>query len=86
MGKGAQGESNGVTVKRQLEEFTWDVVKEKNTREEKWLVIDGEVYNITRWVNRHPGGPKVIGHYAGQDATVSNEFKVCWTVICFKKM
>ncbi|XP_055869418.1 acyl-CoA 6-desaturase-like isoform X2 [Biomphalaria glabrata] len=69
MGKGAQGESNGLIVKSKLEEFTWDVIKEKNTREEKWIVIEGEVYNITNWARRHPGGPKVISHYAGQDAT-----------------
>ncbi|KAH9524057.1 Acyl-CoA 6-desaturase [Bulinus truncatus] len=69
MGKGAQGESNGLIVKSKLEEFTWDVIKEKTTRDEKWLVIDGEVYNITNWSRKHPGGPKVITHYAGQDAT-----------------
>jgi fatty acid desaturase 2 (delta-6 desaturase) len=69
MGKGGQGESNGVEVKRQLPEYTWDDVKNKTTNENKWLVIDGQVYNITNWARKHPGGPKVIGHYAGQDAT-----------------
>uniref|UniRef100_A0A0B7AC53 Cytochrome b5 heme-binding domain-containing protein n=1 Tax=Arion vulgaris TaxID=1028688 RepID=A0A0B7AC53_9EUPU len=69
MGKGGQGESNGVEVKTQLPEYTWDDVKDKTTQENKWLVIDGQVYNITNWSKRHPGGPKVIGHYAGQDAT-----------------
>ncbi|XP_005090573.1 acyl-CoA (8-3)-desaturase isoform X1 [Aplysia californica] len=70
MGKGAQGEANGsVDVSRPLKEFTWDEVREKTTKECRWLVIDGEVYNITSWARRHPGGTKVIGHYAGQDAT-----------------
>ena len=43
-------------------------------KDDKWLVIDNEVYDITRWSLRHPGGSKVISHYAGQDASVS---RVC---------
>uniref|UniRef100_A0A3Q3ITL7 Cytochrome b5 heme-binding domain-containing protein n=1 Tax=Monopterus albus TaxID=43700 RepID=A0A3Q3ITL7_MONAL len=34
-----------------------------------WLVIDRKVYNITQWAKRHPGGFRVISHYAGEDAT-----------------
>lgn len=71
MGKGSQGDSNGVDVKRQLPEYTWDDIKDKTTNESKWLVLDGQVYNVTSWCRRHPGGSKVISHYAGQDATVS---------------
>jgi fatty acid desaturase 2 (delta-6 desaturase) len=40
-------------------------------KDDKWLVMDGQVYNITNWVGKHPGGSRVISHYAGQDATVS---------------
>ena len=36
---------------------------------DRWLVIDRKVYNITKWSSRHPGGQRVIGHYAGEDAT-----------------
>ncbi|KFU85038.1 Fatty acid desaturase 2, partial [Chaetura pelagica] len=31
--------------------------------------IEREVYNITKWANRHPGGHRVISHCAGEDAT-----------------
>ncbi|NXI24933.1 FADS1 desaturase, partial [Sterrhoptilus dennistouni] len=34
-----------------------------------WLVIDRKVYDVTQFSRRHPGGSRVIGHYAGQDAT-----------------
>jgi fatty acid desaturase 2 (delta-6 desaturase) len=69
MGKGGQGESNGVDVKRQLPEYTWDDIKDKTDNGNRWLVIEGQVYNATAWSRRHPGGSKVISHYAGQDAT-----------------
>ena len=64
MGKG----SNAVSVADQT--FTWEQVQEHDKRSDKWLVIDNEVYDITEWASRHPGGSKVISHYAGQDATV----------------
>ena len=36
-----------------------------------WIVLHGEVYNVTNWLKRHPGGARLIMHYAGEDATVS---------------
>lgn len=65
MGKGGKQE-------QQKAVFTWDEVAKHDKRDDRWLVIEGQVYNITNWARRHPGGSKVIGHYAGQDATVSN--------------
>jgi fatty acid desaturase 2 (delta-6 desaturase) len=51
--------------------YTWSEVQLHTKKDDKWLVMDGQVYNITNWVSKHPGGSKVISHYAGQDATVS---------------
>ncbi|NXB00494.1 FADS1 desaturase, partial [Cnemophilus loriae] len=36
-----------------------------------WLVIDRKVYDVSTFSKRHPGGSRVISHYAGQDATDS---------------
>nr|ARR97144.1 delta-5 fatty acid desaturase 2 protein [Haliotis discus discus] len=66
MGKGGQGTQNGIS---KVKDFSMDDVKHHDKRDDKWLVIQGEVYNITDWARRHPGGSKVISHYAGQDAT-----------------
>ncbi|XP_033728460.1 acyl-CoA 6-desaturase-like [Pecten maximus] len=60
MGRG--GKQGGDTL-------TWREVQGHNKPDDKWLVIDGQVYNITKWAGRHPGGSRVISHYAGQDAT-----------------
>lgn len=50
--------------------FSWDEVAQRSGREkERWLVIDRKVYNISEFTRRHPGGSRVISHYAGQDAT-----------------
>nr|AFC78255.1 fatty acid desaturase 1 variant 6 [Papio anubis] len=49
--------------------FTWDEVAQRSGCEERWLVIDRKVYDISEFTRRHPGGSRVISHYAGQDAT-----------------
>ncbi|GAB1607722.1 fatty acid desaturase 2-like isoform X1 [Argonauta hians] len=49
--------------------YSWEEIRKHNQKCDRWLVIDRQVYNITNWAQRHPGGSKVIGHYAGQDAT-----------------
>ena len=51
--------------------YTWDDVKKHVHRKDQWIVVDNEVYDISTWSRRHPGGSKIISHYAGQDATVS---------------
>uniref|UniRef100_A0ACB8G2B7 Fatty acid desaturase 1 n=1 Tax=Sphaerodactylus townsendi TaxID=933632 RepID=A0ACB8G2B7_9SAUR len=51
--------------------FTWDEIKRRSGKDpERWLVIDRKVYDISRFHKRHPGGSRVISHYAGQDATL----------------
>lgn len=40
-------------------------------REEKWVIIHNNVYNVTDFIRKHPGGSKILNGYAGLDATVS---------------
>lgn len=59
--------------------FTWDEVAQRSGRnKERWLVIERKVYNISDFTRRHPGGSRVISHYAGQDATVSAARRGHW--------
>ena len=38
------------------------------TRGDAWIVIRGRVYDVTRYVDLHPGGDAILRH-AGDDAT-----------------
>ncbi|CAM5119869.1 unnamed protein product [Eretmochelys imbricata] len=53
--------------------FTWEEIGLRTGRghpqQERWLVIDRKVYDISQFYRRHPGGARVISSYAGQDAT-----------------
>ena len=34
-----------------------------------WTIINGKVYDLTKWIDRHPGGPAVIEMICGKDGT-----------------
>jgi cytochrome b involved in lipid metabolism len=38
--------------------------------DDKWIVVDGLVYDVSRFHKIHPGGARIISHFAGQDASV----------------
>uniref|UniRef100_A0AAR2IYW1 Cytochrome b5 heme-binding domain-containing protein n=1 Tax=Pygocentrus nattereri TaxID=42514 RepID=A0AAR2IYW1_PYGNA len=49
--------------------YTWEEVQKHSQRGDQWVVIERKVYNVSNWVKRHPGGHRVITHYAGEDAS-----------------
>ncbi|KAF5383433.1 hypothetical protein D9757_006149 [Collybiopsis confluens] len=38
-----------------------------------WIIIKNQVYDVTEFLSRHPGGPSIILRYAGRDATSAYE-------------
>ncbi|XP_035437424.2 cytochrome b5 isoform X3 [Spodoptera frugiperda] len=53
--------------------LTAEEVKRHNTRKSVWMVIRNEVYDVTSFVDEHPGGEDPILDAAGQDATIAFE-------------
>ena len=42
--------------------YTMADVAKHNSQTDCWAAIDGDVYDLTQWISRHPGGPdKIIG-------------------------
>ncbi|KAF8420179.1 cytochrome b5 [Tirmania nivea] len=52
-----------------LKEFTYEEVSAHNSKKDLWVVIDGKVYDISAFVDEHPGGEEVLLDVAGQDST-----------------
>ena len=50
--------------------FTWKEVEAHATQPECWIVVHDGVYDLAKFKRKHPGGAKLLGHFAGQDATV----------------
>ena len=40
--------------------YTLDQVKANNTAANCWTIVDDNVYNLTTWINAHPGGSNAI--------------------------
>jgi predicted heme/steroid binding protein len=49
--------------------YTWQEVRRHNTATDCWIVIDGKVYNVSKWLKCHPGGALPLLHSAGQDCS-----------------
>ncbi len=55
--------------------YTWSEVGEHKSAESCWIVIGGLVYDVTTWLDKHPGGGNILLMSAGVDATdVFNAF------------
>ncbi|ONI26139.1 hypothetical protein PRUPE_1G006400 [Prunus persica] len=49
--------------------FTLAQVSEHNTPKDCWLIINGKVYDVTKFLEDHPGGDDVLLSATGKDAT-----------------
>uniref|UniRef100_A0A673J848 Cytochrome b5-like n=1 Tax=Sinocyclocheilus rhinocerous TaxID=307959 RepID=A0A673J848_9TELE len=79
------GEETEISVKRENQDtkdentdsgvkyYTREEVQAHNMSKDTWLIIHDKVYDITRFMEEHPGGEEVLLEQAGADATESFE-------------
>lgn len=63
-----QGE-NGQAVKY----YRLSEIEERNTFKSTWIIINYKVYDVTKFLEEHPGGEEVLREHGGGDATESFE-------------
>ena len=49
--------------------YTIEEVSEHNTKDSCWIVANNNVYDVTKFISRHPGGKFPILSKAGTDTT-----------------
>ncbi|KAL2217463.1 cytochrome b5-like heme/steroid binding domain-containing protein [Thermoascus aurantiacus ATCC 26904] len=54
-------------------EFTFQEVASHNTKKDLYVVIHDKVYDVSSFIDEHPGGEEVLLDVAGQDATEAFE-------------
>ncbi len=60
-----------VTPTASAPRFTMEQVRQHASSASCWTAIDGKVYDVTSWINRHPGGPERILSLCGTDGTAA---------------
>ncbi len=49
--------------------FTSAQVAQHKTKDDCWTIVRGNVYNVTSWISKHPGGSEAIIYMCGIDAS-----------------
>lgn len=59
---------DGKTLQRDRK-YTWEEIRNHNTATDCWIVIDGKVYDVSKWLKYHPGGILPLLYSAGEDCS-----------------
>ena len=49
--------------------YTYQEIAEHNSPKDTWIIIDNKVYDVSKFLDEHPGGDEIIYEQAGRDAT-----------------
>jgi len=58
---------------KELQKLTLADVKQHNSSKSAWVIIDDKVYDVTKFLDEHPGGEEVLLEQSGHDATEAFE-------------
>ncbi|KAN0028602.1 hypothetical protein ACTFIV_010448 [Dictyostelium citrinum] len=54
--------------------FSLEEIAMHNSLDSCWMIIHNKVYDITKYINRHPGGKNALLRFAGKDGTENVQF------------
>ncbi|XP_061884214.1 cytochrome b5 [Entelurus aequoreus] len=66
-------EEKSKSLEDDVEYYTLEDIRIHNMSHDTWLIIHDKVYDITSFLEEHPGGEEVLLEQAGSDATESFE-------------
>ncbi|KAA0723788.1 Cytochrome b5 [Triplophysa tibetana] len=66
-------DNNSTSDESSVQYYTRQEIQEHNVSGDAWLIIHEKVYDVTTFMEEHPGGEEVLLEQAGTDATESFE-------------
>lgn len=54
----------------EIKQISRDEIGKHNKKDDCWIILDGNVYDITTYLKYHPGSEDKILQYGGEDATL----------------
>ncbi len=67
----ASSATSGLSALVSTKSYSKSTVANHNRASDCWTIVDGNVYNLTKFVARHPGGRKRIIRMCGRDASAA---------------
>lgn len=61
-----------IAMEKELKIFTKEEVSVHNKEQDCWIILGTNVYDVSKFLDGHPGGQDILLMYAGQDCV--NEF------------
>ena len=61
-------QKGGKKTKKQKKMYTAAQVKQHNKKHDAWIIINKKVYDVTKWIDKHPGG-NIILKWIGKDGS-----------------
>lgn len=49
--------------------ISWEEIERHASRDSCWIVVNGKIYDVTNFIDEHPGGAKSLLRYGGKDGT-----------------
>jgi cytochrome b involved in lipid metabolism len=56
-------------VSPKLEKYTMEEIGKHCTRESAWIAIHADIYDVSKFLDEHPGGEEVLLEQAGKDGS-----------------
>ncbi|WJX80429.1 hypothetical protein P8452_63431 [Trifolium repens] len=53
--------------------YTFEEIAKHNNKKDCWIIVNGKVYDVTPFLDDHPGGDESLISSTGKDATVDFE-------------
>mmetsp|Transcript_33291 Transcript_33291/g.77927 ORF Transcript_33291/g.77927 Transcript_33291/m.77927 type:complete len:361 (-) Transcript_33291:345-1427(-) len=47
--------------------FSWEEIQKHDSESDAWVVMEGKVFNVTKFLNDHPGGSSIVLGHLGKD-------------------
>ncbi|XP_044149292.1 cytochrome b5 [Bufo gargarizans] len=59
--------------KKDVKYYTLEEIQKHNNSKSTWIILHHKVYDVTKFLEEHPGGEEVLREQAGGDATETFE-------------
>ncbi|KAK3867307.1 hypothetical protein Pcinc_027228 [Petrolisthes cinctipes] len=68
-----EGNTTSSQHEEELKTYSLEEIAKHKTRDSCWLVIHDKVYNVSKFLDEHPGGEEVLLEQSGSNGTESFE-------------